>query len=453
MKNLVFLSASRLAEAIQKRQVSCVEVIDAHLASIAKHNTTLNALVTLNTESAFQQAKAADEMLAKGNINGPLHGVPITVKDSLETQGLRTTCSYEPLANYIPERDADVVKRFKKAGAIILGKTNTPKLTSDFQTISPLFGRTNNPWNLNYTPGGSTGGGAAAVAAGLSPLEIGSDLGGSIRVPAHFCGLFGLKPTENVISTQGHIPELPGQPKTIKHLQTIGFLARSIEDLTICLSVAANLEPTMPSAEIKPELLRSYRVAWSTGFGEIPASSETKAALLKLAAKLEEFGCCTQQVSPKNLDFQLALKTYSEILGYELSLSRELSIETEKQKKYITALNNRERIIFIMENFFSDWDVWLTPVVPIPAFPHQPSREAIEIEGKTFPYLKAIGAYTTIFNLTGNPAVVLPLTQSQSNLPIGVQVVGQRGRDLKLLAIAAQLCQITGLFKLPTRYC
>ncbi|NEO92949.1 MAG: amidase, partial [Moorea sp. SIO3G5] len=210
MSKLVFLSASELAKAIRDRTVSSVEVLDAHLEHIALHNSKLNAIITLDAENAYQRATEADDALGRGEIWGRLHGVPVTIKDSLETKGLRTTSSYEPLANYVPTQDATVVARLRAAGAILLGKTNTPKLTTDFQTNSPLFGRTNNPWNLDYTSGGSTGGGAAAVAAGLSPLELGSDLGGSIRVPGHFCGVFGLKPTEHRVSTFGHIPELPG---------------------------------------------------------------------------------------------------------------------------------------------------------------------------------------------------------------------------------------------------
>ncbi|MEH1953259.1 MAG: amidase [Nostoc sp.] len=197
MNDLVFLAAHQLAKAIRDRQVSSVEVIAAYLSHIAQYNPTLNAIVTLDAENAIARSKAADQALAQGENWGVLHGVPVTIKDTLETKGLRTTSSYQPLADYFPKQDATVVARLRAAGAIILGKTNTPQLADNFQTNSPLFGRTNNPWNHECTPGGSTGGGASAIAAGLSPLELGSDIGGSIRVPSHFCGIFGLKPTEH----------------------------------------------------------------------------------------------------------------------------------------------------------------------------------------------------------------------------------------------------------------
>ena len=453
MNNLVFLSASQIAELIRDCTVSSTEVIEAHFKHIALHNPKLNAIVTLNQENADQRAKEADEALARGEIWGPLHGVPITIKDSFETKGLRTTCSYEPLANYVPTQDATVVARLRAAGAIILGKTNTPKLTGDFQTNSPLFGKSNNPWNLEYTTGGSTGGGAAAVAAGLSPLELGSDYGGSVRVPAHFCGVFGFKPTEHRVSTFGHIPELPGKPKTIRYLQTIGPLARSVEDLRLCLSLIQGLDPQqewlLPISKNEHyivENLRSYRYAWTVGFGIIPASTETKTSLEELALSLEKLGCCIEQRNPLNLDFNLVSKTYSEILRFELGLS------TSNQQQYENALKQRKNIINQMESFFTDWDVWLCPVVPIPAFTHRRSGEDIEIDGKQFPYLRGIGAHTTIFNLAGNPVVVLPLSRSQEGLPIGVQIVGKRGSDMKILSIAEKLTQITGIFQAPPGY-
>lgn len=283
----------------------------------------------------------------------------------------------------------------------------------------------------------------------MSPLEIGSDLGGSIRVPAHFCGIFGLKPTEHRVSILGHIPELPGKPKTIRHLQHIGTLTRSVEDLRLCLSLIEEPESPQKSLLNTPKQekiiddLRAYRYAWTTGFGEIPASKETQASLEKLALSLDDLGCCIEKHNPPNLDFNLVNKTYSEILSFEFGLP------SANQQQYENALNRRDRIISEIESFFSNWDVWLCPVVPIPAFTHRQSGEPIEIDGKQFPYLKGIGSYTTIFNLTGNPVVVLPLTHSQKGLPIGVQVVGRRGSDLRLLAIAEKLTQITGIKKNP----
>ncbi|MGF1937010.1 MAG: amidase [Nostoc sp. ChiQUE02] len=459
MKDLVFLAAHQLANAIRDRQVSSTEVIEAYLSQIAQYNPGLNAIVTLDAENAITQSKAADKALAQGENWGILHGVPVTIKDTLETKGLRTTSSYQPLANYVPKQDATVVARLRAAGAIILAKTNTPQLADNFQTNSPLFGRTNNPWNHKCTPGGSTGGGASAIAAGLSPLELGSDIGGSIRVPAHFCGIYGLKPTEHRVSTFGHIPELPGTPKTIRHLQTIGPLARSVEDLRLCLSLIQCSELRQPevmsiSQQANPvSTLQSYRYAWSEGFGDIPATAETKATLEKLASSLAALGCCVEQHNePPNFDSNAVRNTYLNIYNFELGLSQPDLTQIQQQQNYITALSERDTLIATMENFLSNWDAWLCPVVPVPAFTHRQPGEPIEVDGCEFSYLGAIGAYTTIFNLTGNPAVVMPFTQSQDGLPIGVQVVGQRGSDMKLLEIAETLTQVTGFFQRPPGY-
>jgi amidase len=459
MNDLVFLDAHQLAKAIRVRQVSSTEVIEAYLSQIAQYNPGLNAIVTLDAENAIAQSKVADRALAQGENWGPLHGVPVTIKDTLETKGLRTTSSYQPLANYVPKQDATVVARLRAAGAIILGKTNTPQLAGNFQTNSPLFGRTNNPWNHEYTPGGSTGGGASAIAAGLSPLELGSDIGGSIRVPSHFCGIFGLKPTQNRVSTFGHIPELPGTPKTIHHLQTIGPLARSVEDLRLCLSLIQDPDPRQPevipiSKQVNPATtLQSYRYAWTEGFGEIPATAQTKAALEKLASSLTDIGCCVeQQNEPPNFDSNAVRDTYLNIYNFELGLSQPHLTQIQRQQRYVTALMERDILIANIESFLSNWDAWLCPVVPVPAFTHRQPGEPIEVDGREFSYWTTIGAYVTIFNLTGNPAVVLPFTQSQEGLPIGVQVVGRRGSDLKLLEMAEKLTQVTGFFQRPPGY-
>ena len=210
MQDILYSSAHEIAAAIRQREVSASEVVAAHLAHIRTRNPALNALVTLEEEAASRRARLADEALTRGEVWGPLHGVPLTLKDCLAVAGMRTTAGFPPLADYVPSEDATVTARLRAAGAIILGKTNVPVLASDAQTTNPLFGRTNNPWNISRTPGGSSGGAAAAVAAGLVPLEIGSDLGGSIRIPSHFCGVFGLKPTEHRVSIAGHIPDLPG---------------------------------------------------------------------------------------------------------------------------------------------------------------------------------------------------------------------------------------------------
>jgi len=325
--DLVFLSAGELAEKIKSHQVTSLEVVNAYLDHIKKHNPTLNAIVTLDKDAAIRRAKEADAALARGELWGPLHGVPITIKDNVATRGLKTTNSYPLTADYVPDFDATVVARLRKAGAIILGKTNLPLLGMDYQTNSPVFGITNNPWDISRTPGGSTGGGASAVAAGLTSLEIGNDIGGSIRIPSHFCGIYGLKPTEYLVPTTGIAPGLPkNEYRSSRHLLSLGPLARSIDDLKLCLTIIAGPDgtdvdvPYVPLIESKKKDLRELRIAWTDDFGGVPVSEDTKMALKQFTDKLSKAGCTVEKINPTNFDFMLAWQTYGKIMDMELGI-------------------------------------------------------------------------------------------------------------------------------------
>jgi amidase len=485
--SLVHLTAQQIAQAIRERKASTIEVVQAHLAHIAQHNSALNAIVTLDEERALDRAKVADAALARGEIWGPLHGVPVTIKDVYETAGLRTTSSFYLLARYVPKQDATVVARLRAAGAVILGKTNMPMLAVDIQTNSPLFGRANNPWNLGRTTGGSTGGGAAAVAAGLSPLEVGSDMGGSIRIPAHFNGVFGFKPTEHRVPATGHIPDLPGAPRVMRHMCCFGPLARSVEDLRLCFTLIAgpdgkDLDVLPVPLDAPPERpLRQMRFAWMDDFGGAPVTAETRAALARLADSLADLGCCVERAGPPGFDYASAWRTYSEILGTMIgaiipapmrllgrlampllhmneptmrSLTRGFKLNA---RQYMEALARRDALIEQMERFLGDWDAWLCPVAPTPAFSHRRSGlvrpgRPIEVDGHKVPYWRGSISYAVVFNLLGNPVVVLPLSRSSEGLPIGVQVVGRRWRDMELLAVAGQLAEVTKPFQFPPGY-
>lgn len=480
--SIVFATASQLAQMIRDKEVSAVEVLEAYLKQIDKHNGKLNAIATLNLEKARIKAKDADEALARSENWGILHGVPITVKDALETKGLLTTCNDRSLANYIPQQDAIAVARLRAAGAIIMAKSNCANLAGDYQTDGAVFGRANNPWHLDYTPGGSTGGGAAAVAAGLSPLELGSDGGGSIRQPAHCCGIFGFKPTDRLVPTLGHLPELPGYPKSIRHVLTIGALARCVEDLQLCLSLIAGADPRQP--EIPPVTLKtpakksvsSLRIAWTPKLGNLPVDKEIELALTNFATQLMEAGCQVERQIPPKFDCDLAWQTYGESYGREIlaakptftwdNVLQALKMNYYKTKvnrqyrdspiergflktvplnfsEYMKALTIRDRTIARMDNFLTDWDAYLCPVSSITAFPHQPKGKPIEVNRIKLPYITACGGYTILFNFTGHPVVVIPIAKSQAGFPIGVQIVGKRWQDLELLAIAEKISQIT----------
>jgi amidase len=489
MDKLTFLTATELASLIHDRRVSSQEVLEAHLSQIAIHNPSIKAIVTMDEQGVRQRAKEADEVLARGGIWGPLHGVPVTIKDVFETAGMRTTSSFKPLAAYVPKQDATVVARLRGAGAIILGKTNTCEMAGDEQTNSPLFGRTNNPWNLERTPGGSSGGSAAAVASGMSPLDIGSDIGGSVRNPAHFCGVSSLKPSDYRVPFTGHIPPPPGTKGRglLRYFLTPGPLARSVQDLRLTLSIIAGPDerewevPPVPLEPAPKRELQELRIAWSDDFG-IPTSNEIRTALANFAAELTRLGCHVERRDPSEFDYFQALQVYGilkeaalTVHSAPLHLPRifwrsvaELIPSSNPTprglmrgagatlRNYAMALSQRDVFIAKMERFLSDWDVWLCPVAALPAYPHLPSRNPIEqlratveVDGQKIPYLLATSVYTGLFNLTGNPVVVIPLARTKEGLPIGVQVVGKRWDDMALLNIAEQLTHVTGDFQSP----
>jgi amidase len=251
------LPIATLVEKIATGEVTSYEVVSHYLEVIKEKNGEINAIVTIN-ENALEEAKKADEAVKNGKTVGPLHGIPFTCKDSFKTVGVRTTSGSKKLKDYIPQKDAEIVKQLKAFGAILLAKTNLPELAQDLQTENHLFGKTNNPHNSNYTSGGSSGGEAAAVASGMSPLGIGSDIGGSIRVPAHYCGVAAIKPTEHLLSTDGHIPPLPNSGMTIDYLIHSGIIAKNSSDLHYVLSTIKGTKPQAPIGAF-----RKSKILWS----------------------------------------------------------------------------------------------------------------------------------------------------------------------------------------------
>jgi amidase len=476
-----FSSATEIATAIRLRRVSASEVLDLYLGRIAKHNQALNAVCTLDETAARSRARDADAALARGELWGPLHGVPMTIKDALETAGVRTTGGYAPLSHHVPTKDASAVARLKAAGAVLMGKTNVPPLSADGRADNPIFGRTNNPWNLERTPGGSTGGGAAAVAAGMSAFDVGSDLAGSVRMPAHWCGLFGLKPTEGRVPNTGHIPEVPGQPHAVRHMNVLGPLARSVDDLATLLRVIAgpddaDWESAPAPLEPPPERpLSCYRLAWTTRFGSETPSRETAASIGSLMKRLAGLGCGIEEKTPAGFDFELAWETWGEIVIAERVVTQgdaarervdklraslgDLPVARGAAKgaraslaDYMIALTRRDGLITALERFFGGCDAWLCPVSYGPAIGHVPFGTPVEIDGRKVPYFLATTAFTCPFNLTGHPALVVPLALTQEGLPIGLQVIGRRWSEPALLAFARQLSLVSGSFRAPPGY-
>ena len=489
MSELIYTPAFQLAQRIQDGTLSSAELLDAYLTQIANHNPKLNAICTLDTERAQFRAKQADEAIAHGEHWGPLHGIPMTVKDVFETQGLRTTSGYKPLQDYVPEADAGAVAKLKAAGAIIMGKSNMAQLAGDYQSTNSLFPRVNNPWNLEYTAGGSSGGSAAAIAAGLTPLELGNDGGGSARQPAHFCGVYSIKPTDRRISTRGCIPEYPGLPKCLRQIFTVGCFARCVQDLRLCFEVVAGADPLQPDVPPVPldipsgKTLPNLRIAWSDQWNEVLVDGEIRTAIQGISQTLAQTGAEVQSMPSPLFDLADLIRVFFRVAAltsvYSVAPNREAifralalmyreatqgepklrrlgnlsqflpNMLNSNLKQYFTALTERDRRIVQMDQLLDPWDVYLCPVSATPAFTHRPSGTAIEIEGRMVPYFLASGAYTIPFSLSGHPVVVIPIGQTRSGLPIGMQIVGKRWREMELLAIAQEIDRVVDNIRHP----
>ena len=491
---IVYLSASDLAVAIRTGIFSSVEVVSAHINHIHKYNPDLNAIIFIDEQSALKRAREADKALANGENWGPLHGVPVSIKDHFAVKNMRITNAFLPLADQVTDFDATVVKRLKDAGAIILGITNMPVMAMDVQTFNPIYGRTNNPWDLTRTPGGSTGGGAAAIASGMSPLTIGSDLAGSIRIPAAFCGVYGIKTTENLISGYGLFPGAENftggiKKRSIRAMASMGALARSIKDLKLCLPIIAGpdgYDVMVPAVDITAKPKPGYkqlRIAWSDNFGDVPVSADTREVLKQFIGKLADEGCTIKKINPAHFDFSEVWETWGKMVDLQINVNLPSSarffmytlggIQRSKSPllqmvypatydKFIEVCSKRELLIAHLEQFLMEWDVFICPVATQPAFRHLEPNDVIfgyniyddpiPVNGHQLNYWMANAAYTAPFNTTGHPAVTIPAGYSQDGMPIGVQIVGRRWHDMELLDIAEMIDAVAGAYKEPAGY-
>ncbi len=485
-KNYMHKSAKALVQSIRIGSINVTDTVQVCLDRIDRYNPEINAIVTLNKQAALDAAKNSDGRVGQDGDLPPLFGVPITIKDAFQTQGIRTTSSHPALKDFVPTEDATVVARLKEAGSIVLGKTNLPQLAANLQCWSPLFGRTNNPWDLSLTSGGSSGGSAVAVTMGFSYMDIGSDLAGSIRIPAAYCGVAGLKSTENRIPRTGHIPHLPGSDRSVRHLLSFGVLARYVDDLQLGFETIAGYDgrdaevPCLPISKTVPTEDRPLCVAWWDDFGGLPLCSRTRTGLNRAIAQLEQADMLVERCCPNSFDFEEVWYTFGIIMGAEVGLgmpmierlpislvgrflpkSQPLSRAFAKGlsfnwRQYNQALNRRERMIAHLENFLDSWDVWLCPVTPSVAFPHSQPRKfskppVIAVDEQTLPYLEGTISMTTPFSLTGNPVVTLPVGVI-SDLPVGIQIVGKRWQDEALLENCKIIEKIIGGFQMPYKY-
>src|SRR3989440_2109969 len=455
--DIVFSSTMQLAAAIRAGHVSATEVLEAHLAQINTHNPTLNAIITMDAERARERAREADEALARGELWGPLHGVPFTLKDAHATAGMRTTTGFPPLADYVPQEDSTVTARLKAAGGILIGKTNVPVMLADYQSNNPIFGRTKNPWNIERTPGGSSGGAATALASGMTPFEIGTDLSASIRIPAHFCGVCGLKPTEHRVPLTGLIPGLP-TPRSVRIMSCLGPMARTVDDLELLYSLIAG--PDGRDTEVQPvpvdEMphleLKHLRVAFAPSFPGLPVAAEIRGAIEELAKQLRPLCAAVEEAALPQVDFNQELPRAGALIGMIIG-----AFQPEEQEQpttlaqYLEALDRRDQSIIAWEQFFEKWDVLLCPPSMVTAFPHCEPGSPLHVDNQEVIYW-AVSGHGTLFNYTGHPAVGLPYKLDHDGLPLGIQVVGKRWDESRLLAMAKAFSEVTGPFQRPPGY-
>jgi len=454
MTDLCFLPATEMALAVKKRKLSPVEIVDAFLKRIDKINPQVNAYCTLVPEMAREVAKKAEKELKPRKKLGPLHGVPVSVKDLTLTAGIRTTFGSRIFENFIPREDALIVQRLKAAGAIILGKTNTPEFGAGANTYNSIFGATRNPWRLSHTCGGSSGGAAVALACGLGPLATGSDLGGSLRIPASFCGVVGFRTSPGLVA---HYPALLGWD----NLAVQGPMARTVKDVALMLSVIAGPDDRVPISfpvdgqtflsAVKEPKIRGLRVAWSPDLKVVPVDQEVKSVAASAARRFEELGCRVEEGEPdfskvrEVIHVTRSLRMFASYGQYledwrdkmnpnlvwnieqGLSLTVQQIAEAEKER---TAIYHRVR------QFFEKYDLLLTPTVAVPPFPIEEDYPK-EINGEKATSYTDWFLLTYAITMTGFPAISVPCGWTAGGFPVGLQIVGRRMAETMVLKAAA----------------
>ncbi len=462
MEHIIFASAATLARAIREKQVSSQEVVGAYLQRIEALNPTLNAVVQVRAEAARAEARQADEALARGEVRGPLHGVPFTIKDTYDVAGMICTCGTKGRAANVAQHDAVAVARLRAAGGIALGLTNVPELLLAYESDNLIYGRTNNPYDLTRTPGGSSGGEAATIAAGGSPLGLGTDSGGSIRVPAHFCGVAGLKPTWGRVPLTGLFPPPYGANARLRHA---GPLARRVEDLALALPILVGMDwrdagvVPMPLGDHRAVDLRGLRVAFFTSTPLGAPTPETTQTVQKAAEALSAAGAAVEEAAPPGVEqgFEFFRAITGADGGASLRLGLQMVGTTEVSPLLEQSASMASRAALSTAEFgalLARWDLWrsamlaflepydalLSPVAATPALPHGSSFDVEKLPGFS---------YAIAHNLTGWPAVSVRGGTSPEGLPIGVQVVARPWREDVALAAAQHIETALGGWQRP----
>ena len=482
--SLDYATTVELRAALAAGKISAIEATDHFIARIEALDRPINAVVVRDFDRARDSARKADAALARGD-RRPLLGIPMVIKESFDIAGLPTTWGIPAFKDWLPKEDALCVTRLKAAGAVILGKTNVPLLLGEWQSYNEIYGTTNNPWDFSRTPGGSSGGSAAALAAGFSPLSFGSDIGGSLRTPAHYCGVYAHKPTLNLIPPRGH--RIPNTVQRESDLAVVGPMARSAADLDLALAVTAGPDEEGNGIAYRLALpaprharLQDFRVLVIDDHPSLPTAYTVRAAFAQLAERLAKAGVKVAHASPLLPDLSTSAKlymrlllaalaerwpaeTYAEAEGTARALSPDdysLSAERSRgavssHREWAAADMARIKLRQQWSALFREWDLVLCPSMPTPAFPHDHSTpmstRVIDIDGKQFPYFDQL-VWPEIATTPGLPATAAPIALSDAGLPIGVQIVGPYLEDRTTIAFAALIEREFGGFVAPPGY-
>lgn len=454
MNDLIRQPAHKIVKFIKNKMVSSVEVTRAFLDRIHEVNSSLNAVIQMNEEISLQQAQKADQAIRAGDELGPLHGLPITIKDTIDIFGYRNTYGSALYSDYKPTKEGTCITRLRNAGAVILGLTNSPELLTAFESSNLIYGATNNPYNLKLSAGGSSGGEAAIISTHGSPLGLGSDGGGSIRVPAHFCGIAGIKPTQGLIPSTG--VALPGSGAgCLQTFGTLGPMARFVDDLALALSVLSGpdgFDPNVPPVKFDKSSevdISKLKVAYFTDNGIVTPTTEIVVTTMNAVKALSKLGADVEEARPLGIEktYELHWETFFTLCdaGESVnSFTKEMSSDqisplrkqfNEDAKKHsLTATELNQRFFEIAQfkrntfNFLNKYDIIICPPCATTAKPH----------GQSFNHIRDF-TYTMSFNNTGSPAVVIPFGKSIEGMPIGVQVVANLWKDHIALAVAKAL--------------
>jgi len=451
-----FADATEIAAAIRAKHISARELLDLVLQQIDRENPKLNAFVRQDRDAAMARAKEADRALATGRAWGPLHGVPITIKEAFAYRGSANAWGLSQLKDAISPRTAVAVARIEAAGAIVVGKTNVPMMLADWQTNNPIHGVSNNPWDVRRTPGGSTGGGAAAVAAGLGCLTLGSDLAGSIRIPAHYCGVYGHKPSLNLVSMAGFQPgPWDGSPGYPMDLAVVGPLARSARDLALALHVLGGPEVgdaaawTWEMPAPRHTRLQDFRIGCVLDDAMAPVTADVTSVYEHTLAELERAGAKVTRGWPAGFDIPAQLKTFNVLLMAMVNAEHVV----DPHVRWLQATQHRLAVRALWQRYFESHDVLLLPTTITAAFPHDHSepigKRTIDTPEGQRPYLQQVPYWISFASLAGIPATVAPVGLTRDGLPVGLQILGPMWEDATPIEFAALLAERIGGFTPP----